>query len=175
MGIEGAEKQKSINMVAWAIAAWWVKDHFSLSRIGEGNGNPLQCSCLKNPRDRGAWWAAIYGIAQSWTRLKRLSNSSSSKGGRIHKISDIWAALNWWIKFHWRNTKWRQSTLEIKIWRCLQAFETTRLEFSSFQSLSCVRLFVTPWVAARQASLSENVYVAGPRPGLLSFVVVVSR
>ena len=45
---------------------------------GEGNGNPLQCSCLENPRDGGAWWAAIYGVAQSQTWLKRLSNSSSS-------------------------------------------------------------------------------------------------
>ena len=44
--------------------------HFSLSRIGEGNGNPLQYSCLENPRDGGAWWAAVYGVAQSWTRLK---------------------------------------------------------------------------------------------------------
>ena len=51
--------------------------HFSPSCIGEGNGNPLQCSCLKNPRDGGAWWAAAYGVAQSWTRLKRLSSSSS--------------------------------------------------------------------------------------------------
>ena len=49
--------------------------HFSLSRNGEGNGNPLQCSCLENPRDGGAWWAAVYGVAQSWTRLKRLSSS----------------------------------------------------------------------------------------------------
>ena len=49
---------------------------FSLSCIGEGNGNPLQCSCLENPRDRGAWLAAIYGAAQSRTRLKRLSSSS---------------------------------------------------------------------------------------------------
>ena len=49
--------------------------HFSLSCIGEGNGNPFQCSCLENPRDRGAWWAAIYGVAQSRTRLKRLSSS----------------------------------------------------------------------------------------------------
>ena len=48
--------------------------HFSLSCIGEGNGKPLQCSCLENPRDGGAWWAAIYGVAQSWTRLKRLSS-----------------------------------------------------------------------------------------------------
>ena len=47
--------------------------HFSLSCIGIGNGNPLQCSCLENPRDGEAWWAAVYGVAQSWTRLKRLS------------------------------------------------------------------------------------------------------
>ena len=52
--------------------------HFSLSCIGEGNGNPLQCSCLENPRDGGAWWATISGVAQSWTRLKRLSSSNSS-------------------------------------------------------------------------------------------------
>ena len=45
----------------------------------EGNGNPLQYSCLENPRDRGAWWAAIYGVAQSWTRLNRLSSSSTSR------------------------------------------------------------------------------------------------
>ena len=51
----------------------------SLSCIGEGNGTPLQCSCLENPRDGGAWWAAVYGVAQSWTRLKRLSSSSSSR------------------------------------------------------------------------------------------------
>ena len=51
--------------------------HFSLSCIGEGNGNPLQCSCLENPRDGGAWWAAVYGVAQSQTQLKRLSSSSS--------------------------------------------------------------------------------------------------
>ena len=51
--------------------------HFSLSCIGEGNGNPLQCSCLENPRDGGAWWAAVYGVAPSRTRLKQLSSSSS--------------------------------------------------------------------------------------------------
>ena len=56
----------------------WLHFHFSLSCIGEGNGNPLQCSCLENPRDRGAWWAAIYGVTQSWTWLKWLSSSSST-------------------------------------------------------------------------------------------------
>ena len=52
--------------------------HFSLSCIGEGNGNPLQCSCLENPRDGEACWAAVYGVAQSRTQLMRLSSSSSS-------------------------------------------------------------------------------------------------
>ena len=52
--------------------------HFSFSCTGEGNGNPLQCSCLENPRDRGASWAAIYGVTRSRTRLKQRSSSSSS-------------------------------------------------------------------------------------------------
>ena len=52
--------------------------HFSLSCIREGNGNPLQCSCLENPRDGGAWWTAVCEVAESQTRLKRLSSSSSS-------------------------------------------------------------------------------------------------
>ena len=55
----------------------WLPFHFSLSHTGEGNGNPLQCSCLENPRDGGAWWAAVYGVAQSRTRLKWLSSSST--------------------------------------------------------------------------------------------------
>ena len=63
--------------------------HFSLSCIGEGNGNPLQCSCLENPRDGGAWWAAVYGVTQSRTQLKRLSNSSSSSSSRSLKVQEI--------------------------------------------------------------------------------------
>ena len=59
--------------------------HCSLSCTGEGNGNPLQCSCLENPRDGGACWAAVYGVAQSRTRLKRLS--SSNNGGAINSSS----------------------------------------------------------------------------------------
>ena len=55
----------------------WLHFHFSLSCTGEGNGNPLQCSCLENPRDGGAWWAAVCGVAQSRTGLKWLSSSSS--------------------------------------------------------------------------------------------------
>ena len=66
--------------------------HFSLSRIGEGNGNPLQCSCLENPRDREAWWAAVYGVAQSRTQLKRLS---SSNYGSIYRLIQIKPAFEW--------------------------------------------------------------------------------
>ena len=66
--------------------------HFSLSCIGEGNGNPLQCSCLENPRGGGAWWAAIYGVAQNQTRLKRLSSSSSSND--IQYFGEQWHYLN---------------------------------------------------------------------------------
>ena len=72
--------------------------HFSLSCIGEGNGNPLQCSCLENSREGGAWWAAVYGVAQSRTRLKRLSSSSSSNptfSGRpfFHNFTEAEASL----------------------------------------------------------------------------------
>ena len=63
----------------------WLHFHFSLSCIGEGNGNPLQCSCLENPRDRGAGWAVVYGVAQSRTRLKWLSSSSSSILNKVLK------------------------------------------------------------------------------------------
>ena len=71
------------SLVGYSPRGWEESDtterlhfHFSLSCTGEGNGNPLQCSCLENPRDGGAWWAAVCGVAQSGTRLKSLSSSS---------------------------------------------------------------------------------------------------
>ena len=69
---------------------WATSLSLFLSCIGEGNGNPLQCSCLENHRDGGAWWAAIYGVAQSQTRLKRLSSSSSSEP----LLKDQWVQRN---------------------------------------------------------------------------------
>ena len=63
--------------------------HFSLAYIGEGNGSPLQCSCLENPRDGGAWWAAVYGITQSWTRLKWLSRGTGKVLYTVHSDSLI--------------------------------------------------------------------------------------
>ena len=65
----------------------WVT---SLSHIGEGNGNPLKCSCLENPGDRGAWCVAVYGVTQSWTRLKWLSSSSSMR----HLLTDLFHLYN---------------------------------------------------------------------------------
>ena len=73
--------------------------------IGEGNGNPLQCSCLENPRDRGAWWAAVYGVAQSRTQLKWLSSSNSSM---INKLGEIWN--NWWQYDHIKKPKAERET-----------------------------------------------------------------
>ena len=73
--------------------------HFSLSCIGEGNGNPLQCSCLENPRDGGAWGAAVYGVAQSRTRLKRLSSSSSSGKGNDYGNASFFVVVNiYWFR-----------------------------------------------------------------------------
>ena len=68
--------------------------HFSLSCIGEGNGNPVQCSCLENPRDGGAWWAAVYGVAQSRTRRKRLSSSSSNS----QHLTSKRCRLRYWVR-----------------------------------------------------------------------------
>ena len=71
---------------------------------GEGNGNPLQCSCLENPRNGGAWWVAVYGVAQSWTQLKRLSSSSSSNGLwryiPYELVFSFWFLIGCCILFH---------------------------------------------------------------------------
>ena len=73
--------------------------HFSLLCTGEGNGNPLKYSCLENPKDSRAWWAAIYEVAQSWTRLKRLSSSSSNQckeieeNNRMGKTRDVFKKI----------------------------------------------------------------------------------
>ena len=85
---------------------WVLHFHFSLSCTGEGNGSPLQCSCLENARDGGAWWAAVYGVAQSRTRLKWLSSSSSSNSivnCRLSVIPQI-SRTHWTSMTHWTVT-----------------------------------------------------------------------
>ena len=106
--------------------------HFSLSCIGEGNGNPLQCSCLENSRDGVAWWAAIYGVAQSWTRLMWLSSSSSR--------------VIWTYRFEITNSIWDSN----RSW-------TPNTEpgpgGGGLVAKSCLTL-ATPWTVACQAPLS---------------------
>ena len=89
-----------------------VHFHFSLLCIGEGNGNPLQCSCLENPRNRGAWWAAVYGVAQSRTQLKQLSSSKfferfpHSSVGKESTCNAGDPQFDSWVeKIHWRRDR----------------------------------------------------------------------
>ena len=72
---------------------WWRIRQVKCRSIGEGKGNPLQCSCLENPRDRGAWWAAVYGVAHSRTRLKRLGRQAGNAA--LHRRSE--RASSWTI------------------------------------------------------------------------------
>ena len=106
--------------------------HLLLSCIGEGNGNLLQCSCLENPRDGGAWWAAVYGITQSRTRLKGLRSSSSSRG-----------------MVYWANPfgQYIAKVFQICPYPVMCVCE----------SLSSVRLFAAPWTVARQTPLSMEL------------------
>ena len=95
----------------------------SLSCIGEGNGNPLQCSCLENPKDGGAWWVAVCGVAQSRTLLKRLSSSSSSS------------------RYTFKNISWTCSLSLLDLF-CLTFFKLGKM--STFLSLNSLALFGVP-------------------------------
>ena len=118
--------------LAWKIQ-WTGSDmterlhfHFSLSCIGEGNGNPLQWSCLENPRDGGAWWAAVSGVTQSRTRLKWLSSSSSM--WRNHHVDgterDMLQFVVYWAESG-NDVKWTTEELDSEraIWQLLQELQ----------------------------------------------------
>ena len=98
--------------------------HFLLSCIGEGNGNPLQCSCLENPRDRGAWWADVYGVAQSRTRLQSLSSSSSSMWVILWAIpvgqNQKHSWICWIVCYFWKY--WKKKTWLYKLFRNILAY-----------------------------------------------------
>ena len=247
--------------------------HFSVSCIGEGNGNPLHCSCLENPRDGGAWWAAVYGVAQSWTQLKWLRSLAAyiqeivltkllslccacgqscltlcdpmhcqvslsmefsrqeywsgvpfpspgdlpnsgikptspaipALAGGIfttvlsEKLFKIWAKhIPWihlfnsinvpvrWVVLLSSHFKDEESEAQgskvfffsqvtklgsswVRIWTKLQALRHSVSQ--SVQSLSCVQLFVTPWTAAHQASLSITNSQSLPKPMSIKLVM----
>ena len=110
---------------------WATSLSLSLSCIGEGNGNPLQCSCLENPRDRGAWWAAISGVAQSRTQLKRLSSSSSRQVREIPRRRKWQPTLNSCLENPWTEEVGGQQFMEPpevghdwSSWACMQTEQT---------------------------------------------------
>ena len=99
---DGGAWKAAVHGVAKSWTAERFHFHFSLSCIREGNGNPLQCSCLENPRNRGAWWAAVYRVAQSRTRLKWLSSSRMIKILRItHFLKVLWSSNDLSLKYWW--------------------------------------------------------------------------
>ena len=115
--------------------------HFSLPCTGEGNGNPLQCSCLENPRDRGAWWAAVCGVAQSRTRLKQLSSSSSSSHFRcfnylyLENISVIYGSI----------FPTNRKTSQEMIWRCGFEFWVRKTSGEENATHSSILAWRIPW------------------------------
>ena len=165
----------------------WLHFHFSLSCIGEGNGNPLQCSCMENPRDGGAWWAAVYGVAQSRTRLKWLSSSSSNHVCQ-RELMDIyficWIIIQYYFIYFvaWTvltlaigclsGSSWVHLTYHLycafSILKHLISFQDRRyswivlhIPYLAFLFLLFSRKvtsdFTTPWTAACQASLSFTI------------------
>ena len=130
--------------------------HFSLSCIGEGNGNPLQCSCLENPRDGGAWWAAIYGVAQSRTRLKGLSSSSSSseKGKSESEVAQSCPTLC--------------NPMDCIAYQVPQSMEFSRQEYWSGLPFPSPRDLPDPGIEPRSPSLRANALPSEP-PGKLNY------
>ena len=116
----------------------WINCLWSMT--GEGNGSPLQCCCLENPRDRGAWWAAVYGVAWSQTQLKRLSSSSSSSRSMTTNYADYWSLHkaskgqgleSFWVGKPRRWRCWENGTLIERAWRLLSLPHSCGLCISS--------------------------------------------
>ena len=121
---------------------WATSLSLSLLCTGEGNGDPLQCSCLETPRDGGAWWAAVYGVAQSRTRLKRLSSSSSSSSAENH--SRLW---------HHHQVSPPNEVLQAVANR----LKVTHLQFLPCSLSSTCNIFITTrWVIKLQSILWEK-------------------
>ena len=108
--------------------------HFSLSCIGEGNGNPLQCSCLENPRDGEAWWAAVYGVAQSRTQLKQLS-SSSMLCTHVKNIMLIQLKLSW---LHRWSDKGKNQVITYERRNCLDFIKIKMVKSSRKRTTFCL-------------------------------------
>ena len=126
--------------------------HFTLWCIGEGNGNPLQCSWLENSRDGGAWWAAIYGVAQSWIRLKWLSSRSSSSKPRQH----VKKQRHYFVHKGQSSLSYGLSSSHVWMWE-LDHKESWMLKYWAFELWCWSKHLRVPWTARRsnQSILKE--------------------
>ena len=140
---------------------WATSLSLSLSCVGEGNGTPLQCSCLENPRDGGAWWAAVYGVAQSRTRLKQLSS-------RIHPVITQWLNCHSGVNDHrdWRySITHNASTASISgrhwLWHAEEAGSIKNLKEGRNhpQIHICMSICVEKSIQYCISSKSESVYI----------------
>ena len=114
--------------------------HFSLSCIGEGNGNPLQCSCLENPRDRGAWWAAVSGVEQSRTQLKRLSRAAAVITHDVLWVSK--QCSKGWILYTLTST----NAMRLCVLTCSREHTTSLTSYAAFgKTWKPVRLIIESW------------------------------
>ena len=130
--------------------------HFSLTCIEEGNSNPLQCSCLENPRDGGAWWAAVYGVAPSWTWLKQLSSSSSSRRWWYFLFIVCWGQWRGWEQvpvFLWDQVSDFEDLLILRNW--FISSHLTVLPVTTSQNLHAF------W---NDSLFTRNILCSQPRP-----------
>ena len=144
--------------------------HFLLSCIGERNGNPLQCSCLENPRDGEAWWAAVYGVTQSRTRLKRLSSSSSSSipFSSVQSLSPVLTIATPWTATH-------QASLSIaNSWSLLKLMSIASVIPSNHLSL-CHPLLLLPsiFLSIRGFSVESVLCIRWPKYWSFNYISVL--
>ena len=114
----------------------WLHVHFSLSCIGEGNGNPLQCSCLENPRDGGAWWAAVYGVGHDWSDLAAAAAAVSFMRAPPISFYHLWElSFKQWIwddTFRPQYLRWISKLAngwQILVWKTLRELIAPSTEF----------------------------------------------
>ena len=145
----------------------WLHFHFSLLCIGEGNGNPLQCSCLVTPRNRGAWSATVYGVAQSRTWLKQLSSSSSLVRAFVFQ------SLRLDLLFVTPQTAAHQASLFSTIYQSLLKLMSIKSVMPSHHLILCCPLLFMPLISV--FSNETALYIRWPKYWSFSFSVSPSN
>ena len=143
--------------------------HCSLSCIGEGNGNPLQCSCLENPRDGGAWWSAVYGVTQSWTRLRRLrkkKNPNQRCRPPIIAISQVLCLERLQSQTHFLRfeTKLSQVCVCVCVCVCVLLFPELHITFQFYQGFSLLEDYVKLLFCVTPSFNMTRIHFSTERP-----------